>query len=184
MLQSFDAYGPGELFCRDALQECHRQRLLSSLTAGAQCVATPDLSSGGFSGGGAPPVRPFPIPGPGSSFPDSRYPDPRFPDPHYPGPSYPGPNYPGPSYPGPTYPAQRQLLVKSGRSGDVYKFSPDTLAVASGCLEYYCVGQTVYPRSWNHSRGGRVIAINLARGKYTVVSNQSGDVYKFSAYEL
>ncbi|OFZ13025.1 MAG: hypothetical protein A2X86_09385 [Bdellovibrionales bacterium GWA2_49_15] len=80
--------------------------------------------------------------------------------------------------------AKGQLLIKSNKSGDLYKMNPSGLAVGSGCLEYLCVGQTVYPRSWDHSYGGNIIAINPASRLFTVKSNKSGDVYKFSITDL
>ena len=79
---------------------------------------------------------------------------------------------------------KNEFYLRSNKSGSHYKMRAESLAVDQGCIDYLCVGQQVFPRSWNHAQGGKILAINPYSRLFTVRSNQSGNVYKFSIRDL
>jgi len=70
-----------------------------------------------------------------------------------------------------------KLLVKSRTSGSTYLYSTADIYVKQGCLYSYCVGQRVYPRTWNSSIGGQIIGLSRTQRSYIVKSNTSGSIY-------
>jgi hypothetical protein len=76
------------------------------------------------------------------------------------------------------------LMIKSNYSGKVVSKQLDELGLTTGCLHRICVGQKVYPRSWNHSLGATVIAINLGTQEFIIRSNYSGKVVVKTIYDL
>ena len=70
-----------------------------------------------------------------------------------------------------------KLFVKSRTSGSTYLYSTDDIYVKQGCLYSYCVGQRVYPRTWNSSIGGQIIGLSRVKRSYIVRSNTSGSIY-------
>jgi hypothetical protein len=81
-------------------------------------------------------------------------------------------------------PHSGELSVRSNSSGSVSRFSLREIAVPRGCVEGVCVNDTVFPDSWEHARGGRVLAINHATGVIKVVSNSTGNAMLFKAHNL
>lgn len=80
--------------------------------------------------------------------------------------------------------SDKKLFIKSNSTGKNYFKPVSQLAVPKGCMQGYCVGQKVYPRTWTHSYGGQIMAINKITSKFTVKSNSTGKVYEFDIYDL
>ncbi|CBW26370.1 putative exported protein [Halobacteriovorax marinus SJ] len=81
-------------------------------------------------------------------------------------------------------PHTQKMTVKSNNTGDTFRFRANEVSLALGCLENVCVGDKIYPDSWDHSRGGVVKAINPHTKKMTVKSNNTGDTFRFFEEEV
>lgn len=78
-------------------------------------------------------------------------------------------------------PFKKKIFVKFDGYTNAYEYTPDTLAIASGCLEGYCVGDKVIVES---GMEGRIAGVNPYSRQAAIKFDGYSNAYYFSVDDL